>query len=151
MSRRKIRRDVTVESATTRPPEDTLAILRLRWSRPGWRCSPGCRGWFLGEGSARGTEPQSCDECNALARDRGGHTLRDDDLMAVPRIRRALARAIAPMPLAEYDLRVALTDIRAWAAHVAEAKRIGQNGQSLSLVMNAAIAKIDALAEGALS
>lgn len=116
---------------------DAAEILRVRRIE---RITCGCPGWAVFEvNKLHGIEIEieACDECNSIARDRGFETLVDEDLDALPHVRRALADACLtdngrkPMPrlrgralarareqaLREYDLRLALSLAHEWTVY----------------------------------
>lgn len=102
---------------------------------------------------------QACDSCNSEAKAKGLPEVTDDDVCSLPRARRALAKRLLVSPsgkptrltgrsldracadaLSAYDLRVALSDVLAWAvtdvavdriARIADRARVGLGLEAL--------------------
>lgn len=97
-------------------------------------CSPGCKGWFIGSADdERGHFVMKCDEC--------GRFEYDDDAAALPEARRALAAHLVPrrrghtraslrreraLALEAHALRMALSDVRAWASAPSAVDRVAR-------------------------
>lgn len=97
------------------------------------RCSPKCPGWAIFEVNRHhAIEIEACEDCNGVSRERGLPAWTDDDVIALPVARRALAdrligkrtctspgarRVARTQALREYDLRFALSIILMWTSH----------------------------------